>query len=450
MNAAIARAFMPAQGPGSAPFLATHATHVLHDKGACRHETGSRLSHHLLTMPSVSPVSAYTVEEGHGNAWVAGDEETNVSSAARVQSLPVVLQHFIRWQVKHHKWFYACIQCTCGTLPYVLCFSCLLGSVPVGIAISSALVFTYAMAFVTPDFGEGIFLEMIVEHAEMMAKNTKSKCVGDSITGLVLVIPFVSLPAIFALSPESSNYNLFGQYTNVLIYSSFVTFAVSQVVECAMYTLVQQVMFQIPKVWDDKIEKYVKGLQARLLEFKCDSDKRAKSDFLEELYRSEHQQVESWAIHYNEKMSTWNGLMLLLPLYLLGVFTGAAAILQLQNKSGEDSFKILGLSGFALLTIAGFLTNTHLMTKPNRCWMKHVKLHLLNDPRLQHRIEILFGFRFDDWLRSHEVSATRAFGFQMTPQRIMRVGATIGSAFGVVLTLIVGEELRALYGQGGG
>ena len=69
----------------------------------------------------------------------------------------------------------------------------------------------------------------------------------------------------------------------------------------------------------------------------------------------------------------------------------------------------------------------------------------MNDPRLQIKINALFGPRFNEWMNNHEAKAARAFNFQVTPVLVMEVGSAICSLLTIVGYLIVREELRASY-----
>ena len=56
------------------------------------------------------------------------------------------------------------------------------------------------------------------------------------------------IPAFFALSPDSTNHKLFGEYTSLLLYCSFACSPIGGIIELVLYALVQNVNFLIPGV----------------------------------------------------------------------------------------------------------------------------------------------------------------------------------------------------------
>ena len=117
-------------------------------------------------------------------------------------------------------------------------------------------------------------------------------------------------------------------------------------------------------------------------------------------------------------------------------------VLQTLSTNGSRTGEIIGLSCITFFFLAMFLYGLTDATLINKTWEKQRKL-VLNDPRLQIKINALFGPRFNEWMDNHEAKAVRAFNFQITPVRVMEVGSAIGSLLTIVGYFIVREELRA-------
>ena len=123
--------------------------------------------------------------------------------------------------------------------------------------------------------------------------------------------------------------------------------------------------------------------------------------------------------------------------------TISSAALQLVNENGSQSWKIIFLLLAGVLALMFFLSSVNSLTNPNKTWIKQCN-QLLNDPRLQYRIEQVFGQRFDEWLLKHELSSQRAFGIKITINILNRLSASVGSALVIVLYLIMREEIRTM------
>ena len=400
-----------------------------------------------------SSVYKFSPEMEEGNIPTLDGVEQDVgagkSDEEKASELPQVLQSLLRMQAGRNKWLYMLVMSTIGGLCPLLFFSFIFGSPTVGATLTSAFVILNSMVFACPDIGKGIFIDIIAENQEEIARETRSRIINESISNVLFSTPFMSIPAFFALSPDSTNHKLFGEYTSLLLYCSFACSPIGGIMELVLYALVQKVHFLIPGVWEAKIEDYVDNMQSMFLQVDM-SQKEKRSESLELFYRMHHQRVEKWAFSYNKKMSVWNGLLFGFPLYGISIFTVCAGVLQMGNSSGANSWKVVSLGALALMMLVFFLYNTHGLTKPNRCWARRTRALVANDPRLQCRVEFLFGHRFDSWLNSHEISAIRVFGIQVTPDRLWRIGTAVGSTFTILVTLIVGEEVRRSYQQQGG
>ena len=68
---------------------------------------------------------------------------------------------------------------------------------------------------------------------------------------------------------------------------------------------------------------------------------------------------------------------------------------------------------------------------------------MLNDARLVPVIERSFRYRreFVEWLDTHEISATRAFGIRVTTKRMAEAVGVVGSLMLVAGTMIVQKQV---------
>ena len=149
------------------------------------------------------------------------------------------------------------------------------------------------------------------------------------------------------------------------------------------------------------------------------------------------------ALEFNAKMSTMIGSWLTFMIGFLMLSLVMIGVLQMVSKNGSKTSEIVGLSIFTLLWGGIFVYGLWEATQINKAWETQRK-RVLNDSILQIQIEALFGQRFNEWMRNHEIAAVRAFGVQITSVRLWEVGSIVCSLLTIAGFFIVREELRAL------
>ena len=116
-------------------------------------------------------------------------------------------------------------------------------------------------------------------------------------------------------------------------------------------------------------------------------------------------------------------------------------IIMLILASG--GFSLAGTIAFAILAVwmFMFLYNTlYALAKPNLIWEQQ-KIRLFNDA------EVILNMKFpkenfETWLSRHDINASRAFGTKVTFEKMKQAAGVLTSVFGIVLYLLLREELR--------
>ena len=171
---------------------------------------------------------------------------------------------------------------------------------------------------------------------------------------------------------------------------------------------------------------------------KYDVKKDNKDECLEEISKAQAK-IEKLAFELNGKGKVALGLWLI---WLLGLaIVGVIMIWVLQTISTNENraAEIVGLSFMTLLSLVGFILSLLQVTSNARTWENERKKKL-NDSKLQIKIDALFGRRFNEWMDNHEVRATRAFNFQVTPARVMEIGSLVGSLCTIAGYFIIKEN----------
>ena len=75
------------------------------------------------------------------------------------------------------------------------------------------------------------------------------------------------------------------------------------------------------------------------------------------------------------------------------------------------------------------------------------KILLLNNPKVISAVLQKLKFpkeNFESWLNLHNINASRAFGTKITFEKMKQAAGVLTSVFGVVMYLLLREELRSL------
>ena len=185
-----------------------------------------------------------------------------------------------------------------------------------------------------------------------------------------------------------------------------------------------------------KIKSYINTVRECLLKY--DIKKDNKVECLRAI--SHHQEkVEKMALEINAKLSTTMGVWYTFMIGFLMLSLVTIGVLQTVSENGSKTGEIAGLSIFTLLWGGMFVYVLWDATQINKTWESQRKI-VLNDSILQIQIEALFGQRFNEWMRNHEVAAARALGVQITSVRLWEVGSIVCSLLTIAGYFIVRIE----------
>ena len=357
--------------------------------------------------------------------------------------LPKSLEKVLSWQAIRINKFLILLLLLFGNIySSVMVFSLLLSNMYVGILLG--VFYMTMMPFLTftmPDFGKGLFRKMILKEVKMFEDAVKKGKTAMAIMMPIMLSLYFSVPIVTLANPSSVSYTLFGPYTYIMIYVMMIGFTLSMFIMPRLYILQQPMENYIAESWNIEIKKYIEKIEAILLTYSMEKGK-TKDECLKEISK-EQKKVEKWATELNNGLSTNNGFK---GIMLLGnpiMYVIFAAILQMNNADGSNSWKIILLMAFGSIMVFYFIHFLSALTQPNKVWHRLVKKSL-NDSCIQYKIVECFDTRFDLWLNNHEVNAQRAFGFKITNLVLTRTASLIGSAFTIIIYLIMREEVRLM------
>ena len=232
-------------------------------------------------------------------------------------------------------------------------------------------------------------------------------------------------------------------------------------------------MGEIGRVWKTKIDDYLKSVRETLLEENRRLPKKDDLSGLEtgtassrltstndeddhggskssttttEQLSSKHARVEQWAREVTRSTSTANNSMIVFSVIMILACVVAIA------GGGENTTSIVVLSLMACMVLMWMMTTLRQIAEPNVAWSRAC-LRLLNDPKMQEAISRLeWSNRWEEWLKTHELNANRAFGIKVTMSRMQSVSSAVGSIFAVVMYVLLRQELQrfAFAGDGEG
>eukprot|EP00944_MAST-04C_sp_MAST-4C-sp1_P009199 g9199.t1 len=355
------------------------------------------------------------------------------------ENLHPIIQKIMKWQIARHKITAFLLGITSYGLNFSLFFGYLFSNMYIGLAMGIYMGLFQSVYLTIPDYGTGVFLTLFIENEEEMVKTAKG-LVGATYFQTILGSGATLVFQVFALNPENPSYNIFGPSTKYLIYANFIIYPVCTQILAYMFIADQNVTSVYAKYWGKKIKSYINTVRECLLKY--DIKKDNKVECLRAI--SHHQEkVEKMALEINAKMSTMMGVWFTFMIGFLMLSLVTIGVLQTVSENGSKTGEIAGLSIFTLLWGGMFVYVLWDVTQINKTWESQRKI-VLNDSILQIQIEALFGQRFNEWMRNHEVAAARALGVQITSVRLWEVGSIVCSLLTIAGYFIVREELRAL------
>ena len=153
----------------------------------------------------------------------------------------------------------------------------------------------------------------------------------------------------------------------------------------------------------------------------------------------EQNKVEKWIIAVNNGMSTFNTLMICHT-------TGNLIIFLIMLGSGQEIGATIFFSLFSIFFWIFLSSALYAVAKPNMVWEQQ-KVLLLNDAEVISAVILKLKFpkeNFESWLQLHNVNASRVFGTKVTFEKMKQAAGVITSAFGIILYLLLREELRGM------
>ena len=355
--------------------------------------------------------------------------------------LPLVAQSALKQQVPRS--LPLALLCTAfkefGT---TLLFSCLLSNAILGVVFGAYGAFYWSgLNVLTPDYGCGPFLHVIVDQQEEFRKAVEEYRKGMYFGMAIFCGLFLTFPGL-ALDPGHRNHGLFGEATRYMVYINFFTFPVATYVQSFQYaadnSLWGSIMF---RVWREKIDAYMHAVRDCVLGH--DPDAPGKRETLEALSKKHHV-VERWALGINRMMSNVIGFYFGFGMVFMLILMASMGYLQSISKGGDKVWEIMGLGIITVMFFMFVFFYLKAFAGIHQHWIEQQR-RVLNDPRLQRPIELLFGQRFNEWLGSHELAAARAWGVQITPLRLWEVASVCGSIVTIVVYWIMRQEIGALF-----
>ena len=114
--------------------------------------------------------------------------------------------------------------------------------------------------------------------------------------------------------------------------------------------------------------------------------------------------------------------------------------------SGQKIGATIFFAVFSILMWMFLSSTLYAIAKPNMIWEQQ-KILLLNDAEVISAVILKLKFpkeNFESWLQLHNVNASRVFGTKVTFEKMKQAAGVITSAFGIILYLLLREELRGM------
>ncbi len=348
--------------------------------------------------------------------------------------LPNIIQTLLKWQFPRNK-----LICNVGVL--ALCFqgynlfSIIFNSPYISMGIMGPILpLGFALWNLVPDYGKGIFQNILHENPKMLKGIVKKM---SMITIPLLPIMLLLFVAIVVLA---QNFNIvpYGKHTDLVYYISLGLSAGIVFVWPTGMLLLSMYQYTA-KLWTEKIKIYMDTIHDKLLQFDLETGNKSKC--LNDIYKSQ-EVAEEWALKVNKKMTILNGLFVSVWIMMSIVMIVIIWIMQSVNPSPTNTWKIGFLAFFALFFLLFGILILYFLAKPNQVWIKHSN-YILNDARIMIRKEELFGSQFDQWLSQQEINSQRLFNIKLTSKLLGRLAALLSSVFTIVFYFIIREELRS-------
>jgi hypothetical protein len=235
-----------------------------------------------------------------------------------------------------------------------------------------------------------------------------------------------------------SMHHVLNENASLVLWLGFILSEVSILFATPLLALQEPMAQIIQKTWTRKVKAYVKRVYGTLIDLGASTSAEAETLAMAEISAAQ-QDVESWATAINGLNSTSQGLVMAINLLWTFVPLGVLALNPAVSSAGE-----IGTMCFlSLMCLCFFSVGLSAATKPSIAWNREVT-QMLFDARIQNINIKLIQNRFQPWLDSHEINATRAFGVKVTVRRLAQSVSIVTSVFTLVMYFILREELQSI------
>ena len=305
-------------------------------------------------------------------------------------------------------------------------------SVVIGVTIAVYFSITACTMLLQPDFTKGVFLDLLLKDAKLTKKmndNLYKNFVSSVIFQCTIAAPFMWYLFIIPVA----NTNMFGPWTYILCIVTGVVGWLANIGEMALNTTFD-LTNQVSLAHIAKIKKYLEAVRNIIL-----NDNPEDGISLAKKLSREQTKVERWMIAVNNGMSTFNTLMICFIL-------GNLLIFLILLGSGQDIGATIFFAVFVIFMWFFLSGALYAIAKPNMVWEQQ-KVLLLNDAEVISAVILKLKFpkeNFESWLQLHNINASRVFGTKITFDKMKQAAGVLTSAFGIVLYLLLREELRGM------
>ena len=381
--------------------------------------------------------SSYTVpmNGGEGHDFDVQNKreemERNENQLQSINELPTFLRRLIHLSPKRYKKTFMFIQfmMTIGwSFPI---FSYVTSSVIIGSLLAGYFLIVNSSLTLIPDFTTpGVFLDILLKDSKITKKindNMKGNVISNAVFMILILLP---LSWIFFLINFANTAWLGEQY---LSYSFGITIICGALGSIFMilnipFDMNSTLPEQVSIMHIEKIKNYLEAVRTIILK----NDTEDGIPLVKKLSK-EQKKVEQWIVDINNGMSSFNtaGIIILI----------CNGIIMLTIAAGGFSLAVTIMFSIFALWMFIFLYNIlYGLAKPNLIWEQQ-KILLFNDA------EVILNMKFpienfETWLSRHDINASRAFGTKVTFEKMKQVAGVLTSAFGIVLYLLLREELR--------
>ena len=396
--------------------------------------------------------SRYTFESVSSKLDVDGAPPRSGASARRTinfADLPWLLRLSIRFSAVRFpvSYLFFCSLCGGGLGTFVV-VTYMTDSLAIGCIVGSVFACGGISYVLMPDFGKGIFLDMLLNdetRLKKIIKGTQSSVVLNTVFFDFVVVPIMTY---FIIVPMTQT-DLMGPHTRTLTIVMW-TFACSTLISGPFFDTGAMLVNEVSQVWEEKIQNYLRHIRTILLEeedegLAKDSKDLDRSDArkLELTKRVSQAYVEAdlWAREVTKGTATTNSFILAFSIFTMLLMLSLAAS---DVNKGKRVSTIVVTSLMALSMLLWSCGTMLAVAKPNVAWEKNKNI-FLNDPLVQRAIvNIGWEVRWDTWMAQHELNAARIFGVKLTSSRMRQVSSVLASGFTVVMYFLLREELRGL------